>query len=204
MYKAIVIGTSYGGLEALKSILPKFGPTFPVPIIVVLHIGENNNDTFVNFLNSICPLHVKEAEGNEKIKVGFIYFAPPNYHLLIESDFTFSLTIDKKHNYSRPSIDILFESAAWVYTKNLIGIVLTGANSDGSLGLKTIKSFGGMTIVQSPESALSPAMPQAAIKMVKPEFKLKLEDIADKLIELANFESTPKSKSLGLREVKCL
>jgi two-component system chemotaxis response regulator CheB len=161
-YKAIVIGTSYGGLEALKEILPRLGKDFPVPVIVVLHIGDNNNDIFVNYLNAICTLRVKEAESNEKIMAGFIYFAPPNYHLLIESDFTFSLTIDKKHNYSRPSIDILFESAAWAYTNSLIGVVLTGANSDGAVGLKLIKDFGGMTIVQSPESALSPTMPQAA------------------------------------------
>lgn len=184
-YKAIVIGTSYGGLEALKNILPSLREDFPVPVIVVLHIGDNNNDIFVNYMNSICTLQVKEAESNEKIMAGFIYFAPPNYHLLIESDFTFSLTIDKKHNYSRPSIDILFESAAWAYTNSLIGVVLTGANSDGAVGLKRIKDFGGMSIVQSPESALSPAMPQAAIKLAKPEFKLKLEDIAGKLIELA-------------------
>jgi len=186
-YKAIVIGTSYGGLEALKNILPSLREDFPVPVIVVLHIGDNNNDIFVNYMNSICTLQVKEAESNEKIMAGFIYFAPPNYHLLIESDFTFSLTIDKKHNYSRPSIDILFESAAWAYTNSLIGVVLTGANSDGAVGLKRIKDFGGMSIVQSPESALSPAMPQAAIKLAKPEFKLKLEDIAGKLIELAGF-----------------
>ena len=184
-YKAIVIGTSYGGLEALKNILPSLGKDFPIPVIVVLHIGDNNNDIFVNYLNAICTLRVKEAESNEKIMPGSIYFAPPNYHLLIESDFTFSLTIDKKHNYSRPSIDILFESAAWAYTNSLIGVVLTGANSDGAVGLKLIKDFGGMTIVQNPESALSPAMPLAAIKMVKPEFKLKLEDIAGMLIELA-------------------
>jgi two-component system, chemotaxis family, protein-glutamate methylesterase/glutaminase len=185
-YKAIVIGTSYGGLEALKNILPGLEKNFPIPIIVVLHIGENNNDIFVNYLNSICTLRVKEADSNEKIMAGVIYFAPPNYHLLIESDFTFSLTIDKKHNYSRPSIDILFESAAWAYTNSLIGVVLTGANSDGAVGLKLIKDFGGMTIVQSPESALSPVMPQAAIKLAKPEFKLILEEIADKLIELTN------------------
>jgi two-component system chemotaxis response regulator CheB len=184
-YNAIVIGTSYGGLEALKTILPKLGQAFLIPVIVVLHIGENNNDTFVKFLNAICPLQVKEAESNEKIKPGIIYFAPPNYHLLIESDFTFSLTNDKKHNYSRPSIDILFESAAWAYTKNLIGVVLTGANSDGAIGLKVIKNFGGMTVIQNPGSALSPAMPQAAFKIANPEFQLNLEEIAAKLIDLA-------------------
>ena len=120
MYKAIVIGTSHGGLEALKIILPRFGIGFPVPIIIVLHIGDHSNEIFLNYLNELCPLEVREAESNETIKPGVIYFAPPNYHLLIESDFTFSLTIDGKHNYSRPSIDILFESAAWAYTRSLM------------------------------------------------------------------------------------
>ena len=186
MYKAIVMGASYGGLEALKMILPQFPAGFPVPVIVVLHIGDHDNEIFLGYMNEMCPLQVKEAESNEPIRKGFIYFAPPNYHLLIEADFTFSLTTDEKHNYSRPSIDVLFESAAWAYTKNLIGVVLTGANSDGALGLKTIKDYGGMTMIQSPCSALSPAMPRAALKIAIPEFKLKLEGIADKLIELVN------------------
>jgi len=184
MYKAIVIGTSYGGLEALKMILPKFDTGFPVPVIVVLHIGDHSNENFVNFMDSLCQLKVKEAESNEEIKEGFIYFAPPNYHLLIEADFTFSLTTDVKYNFSRPSIDILFESAAWAYSKSLVGVILTGANSDGAAGLKIIKDFGGMTLIQNPCSALSPAMPRAALKTARPEIKLKLEDIADKLIEL--------------------
>jgi two-component system chemotaxis response regulator CheB len=140
-------------------------------------------------MNAMCPLEVKEAESNEKIEAGYIYFAPPNYHLLIESDFTFSLTTDEKHNYSRPSIDVLFESAAWAYSKNLIGVVLTGANSDGAIGLKMIKDFGGMTVIQSPCSALSPAMPRAALKIAHPEIKLKVEEIAEKLIELAYSEN---------------
>ena len=185
MYKAIVIGTSYGGLEALKTLLPKLGSGFPLPVIVVLHIGEHNNETFLTYMDSICTLSVKEAESHEKINPGYVDFAPPNYHLLIESDFTFSLTTDHKHNFSRPSIDILFESAAWVYTHRLIGVVLTGANSDGAQGLKMIKDFGGMSIVQDPNSALSPAMPRAALKIAKPEYQLNLEDIAVKLIEFA-------------------
>lgn len=185
MYNAIVIGTSYGGLEALKMILPRFDKEFPVPVIVVLHIGDHSNEYFVNYMDTLCQLQVKEAESNEAIKKGWIYFAPPNYHLLIEADFTFSLTTDEKHNFSRPSIDILFESAAWVYSKSLVGVILTGANSDGAAGLKTIKDFGGMTLIQNPCSALSAAMPQAALKIARPDIKLKLEDIADKLIELA-------------------
>ena len=183
-YKAIVIGTSFGGLEALKIILPELGKEFPVPVVIVLHIGDHSNDTFINYMNSICPLVVKEAENNEEIKPGHIYFAPPNYHLLIEPDFTFSLSTEEKHNFSRPSIDILFESAAWAYAKSLIGVILSGANSDGALGLKLIQQFGGIAIVQNPCNATSPTMPRAALKMVGPGVNLKLEDIARKLVEL--------------------
>jgi len=185
MYQAIVIGTSYGGLEALKTILPALDEKFPLPVIVVLHIGDHSNDTFINYLNSICSLEVKEAEGNEPISPGVIYFAPPNYHLQVESNFTFSLSAGAKVNYSRPSIDVLFESAAWAYTKNLIGVILTGANSDGAIGLKTVKDLGGTTVVQNPCSALSPAMPRAALKACKPDIRLKLEEIADRLSKLA-------------------
>lgn len=185
MYKAIVIGTSYGGLEALKLILPAFRKGFPLPIIIVLHIGDHSNDTFINHLNSICDLEVKEADSNEPILPGIIYFAPPNYHLQVENDFTFSLSIDEKLNFSRPSIDVLFESAAWVYAIGLIGVILTGANSDGANGLKIIKDLGGKTIIQSPCSATSPNMPRAALKIANPDIKLKLEEIAAKLIELA-------------------
>ena len=112
MYQAIVIGTSYGGLEALKLILPRLHKGFPLPVIIVLHIGDHSNDTFINLMNSVCVLDVKEAEGNEPIHAGVIYFAPPNYHLMVENNFTFSLSIAEKINFSRPSIDVLFESAA--------------------------------------------------------------------------------------------
>lgn len=185
MYKAIVIGTSHGGLEALKLILPALKKGFPLPVIIVLHIGDHRNDTFINHMNSICELEIKEAESNEPIRPGVVYFAPPNYHLQVEDDFTLSLSIAEKLNFSRPSIDVLFESAAWVYTTSLIGVILTGANSDGANGLKIIKDLGGTTIVQNPCSALSPSMPQAALKISKPDIRLKLEDIAGKLIALA-------------------
>lgn len=185
MYKAIVIGTSFGGLEALQMILPKFGKDFPLPVIVVLHIGDHNNDVFIHYLNSICTLDVKEAESNEPINPGFIYFAPPNYHLLVEDNFTFTLSAEERLNFSRPSIDILFESAAWVFTQKLIGVILSGANSDGANGLKTIKDLGGTTIIQNPCSAIAPAMPRAALKIANPDIRINLEEIADKLIELA-------------------
>ena len=185
MYKAVVIGTSHGGLEALKLILPQLEKGFPLAVIVVLHIGDHNNDVFIRILNGLCSLPVKEAESNEAILPGHIYFAPPNYHLLVEDDLTFSLSTDEKLNYSRPSIDILFESAAWAYKRKLIAVILSGANSDGAHGMKTVKSFGGKTVIQNPCHAISPTMPRFALKIARPEIRLDLENIAGKLIELA-------------------
>ena len=185
MYKAIVIGTSYGGLEALNNVLTGLEEGFPLPVFIVLHIGDHSNDFFIKHMNSICALEVKEAEMNEPVLPGVVYFAPPNYHLLIEDDQTLTLSTSGKVNFSRPSIDVLFESAALVYTRHLIGVVLTGANSDGAAGLKAIRDYGGMAIVQNPCSSLSPAMPRAALKTARPQLKLKLEDIAGKLNQLA-------------------
>src|SRR5690606_35205527 len=119
---------------------------------------------WIDILDSMCFLRVKEADEKEKIKPGCVYIAPPNYHLLIEKNETFSLSIDEKVNYARPSIDVLFDSAAYVYYDQLIGVVMTGANHDGAMGLKKIKENGGMTIVQDPETAISRFMPEAAIQ----------------------------------------
>jgi two-component system chemotaxis response regulator CheB len=164
-YKAIVIGTSAGGVEALKIILKDLRATIEVPIIIVIHIKERTNG-FSNIYKHLNKLTIKEAEDKEDIKNGVIYFAPSNYHLSIEDDYTFSLSVEEKINYSRPSIDILFKSAAEVYTDNLLGIILTGANSDGALGLEKIEKLGGKCIVQDPEEAYFNTMPLSAIKSV--------------------------------------
>jgi len=186
MYRAVVIGTSYGGLEALNAILPGLKKDFPIPVIIVLHIGEHSNDFFIRHLNDACELEVKEAEAYEPILPGFIYFAPPGYHLQVEDNFTFSLSAEKKLNFSRPSIDVLFETAAWAYKNQLIGIILTGANSDGANGMKTIKEFGGKTIIQNPCRAISPIMPRFALKIAQPDTRLHLEEIADYLNKLVS------------------
>ncbi len=136
------------------------------------------------FLNKKADLLVKEADEKEIIKKGTVYISPPNYHLLIEEDLTISLSTENKKNYSRPSIDILFESAAFAYGSSLIGVVLTGANNDGANGLLSIKNKGGYCIVQEPTEAESTAMPLAAIGKVSPHKVLKLEDIASLLIQL--------------------
>jgi two-component system, chemotaxis family, protein-glutamate methylesterase/glutaminase len=185
MVKSIVIGASYGGMEAIKTLLGGLPSGFQIPVCIVLHIGNSSINSYLTQLNNKTSFFVKEAEEKETIKPGCVYFAPPNYHLQIENNFTFSLSTDLKVNFSRPSIDVLFETAAWSYKNELIGILLTGANSDGAEGLKTIKKYGGTTIVENPETAFAKTMPVSAIKNEKPSFILELQDISKKIIELA-------------------
>ncbi len=183
-YKAIVIGVSAGGLKAVKTILPHLPSDFECPVIIVMHRQADSDDYVERHLDNECDIHIKQADEKEDIKNGVVFFAPPNYHLLVEEDNTFSLTVEGVVNYSRPSIDVLFESAAYVYGQGLIGIVLTGANSDGSQGLKIIKESGGLTIVQDPGTAEFDDMPRAAITAVGPDYVLPLEEIGPFLKKL--------------------
>jgi two-component system chemotaxis response regulator CheB len=176
-YKIIVIGTSAGGMDALKAILPLIPPAFPVPIVIVQHVSSLSNGFMIQYLNSISSIRVKEAEEKELLSPGTVYFAPPNYHLLIEDNLSLSLSVEKKVNYARPSIDVLFESAVYAYGKSTIGVILTGANNDGAKGLANIKKAGGYAIVQSPETAYADSMPRSAIAEAFPDLVIPLEII---------------------------
>ncbi len=168
MFKAVVIGVSAGGLNALKELLLLLPGNFNMAVIIVQH-RLNSDSTFLSdYYNDISELKVKEAELREKIEAGIVYFAPAGYHLYVEKDRTFGLSLDPLVNYSIPSIDVLFTSAAEVYRDELIGIVLTGANRDGAEGLFDIKEQGGLTIVQDPATAYAADMPEAAIKRANP------------------------------------
>ena len=183
-YEAIVIGVSSGGMNAMKvmfSFLPK---DFNTPIIIVQHISAHSDNLWIKLLNDQNNLSIKEADEKENIEYGKVYIAPPNYHLMIEKDKTFSLTIDERVNFARPSIDVLFESAAEAYKDKLIGVVLTGSNNDGTNGIKRIQECGGLTIIQDPETAESSYMPASAIAVIKPDYILSLEDIIQLLIKL--------------------
>ena len=183
-YEAIVIGVSSGGMNAMKvmfSLLPK---EFNTPIIIVQHISSQSENLWIRLLNEKSNLFIKEADEKESIEHGKVYIAPPNYHLLIERDKTFSLTIDERVNYARPSIDVLFESAAEAYKNKLIGVILTGSNNDGTNGLKRIKEYGGLTIVQDPATAESSYMPASAIAVVQMDYILTLENIIKLLIKI--------------------
>ncbi len=175
--KAIVIGASAGGLYALKKLLPALPASFPCPVLVVQHLSPHSDNYMVRMLDELSPLVVKEADEKEPVIPGTVYVAPPDYHLLVEEDFTLSLSVEEKVNYSRPAIDVLFETAADAYGRHLMGIILTGANADGANGLLAVKKRGGFTIVQQPEDAESQAMPKAAIELVKPHKIFTLDEI---------------------------
>lgn len=183
-YKAVVIGASSGGTKALKTILSVLPSGFALSVIIVMHRHKETDSYLELSLNNGCKLNVKQADEKEEIRAGVVYVAPPNYHLLIEDDGTFSMSVGEVVNYARPSVDVLFESAADVYGQRLIGIILTGANKDGSQGLKKINEKGGLTIVQSPETAEVADMPRAAMEAAKPDYVLPLEAIGHFLREL--------------------
>jgi two-component system chemotaxis response regulator CheB len=183
-YEAIVIGVSSGGLKALKIIFSDLPSDFAVPVIVVQHIGPRSENGWIKLLNDSCDIPIKEADEKENVAAGNIYIAPSNYHLLIEKDKTFSLTIDERVNFARPSIDVLFESAADVYREKLIGIILTGANNDGTKGVQRIKECGGTVIIQDPVTAESSYMPSSAFAAIKPDYVSALDQIGVVLIKI--------------------
>lgn len=187
-YKAVVIGTSAGGMEALGLILTKLPSNFGTPILIVQHLSPQSDGYMARRFNEICHIAVKEADEKEKILSGTVYIAPANYHMLVENDETLSLTVDEKINYARPSVDVLFETASDTYKDKLIGIILTGANSDGSKGLKKIKERGGLVMVQAPHTAVASSMPEAAIKATHVDYVLTIDEIAKKLMELVGYK----------------
>jgi two-component system chemotaxis response regulator CheB len=183
-YEAIVIGVSSGGMNALKIIASGLPANFSIPIIIVQHLSAHSDSQWIKLLNEKSALDIKEADEKEGIEKGKIYIAPPNYHLLIERDKTFSLTIDERVNFARPSIDVLFESAAEAYKNKLIGMVLTGSNHDGTKGIKRIKEYGGLTIIEDPKTAASPYMPKSAMNAIESDYILSLDDIVPLLIKM--------------------
>lgn len=183
-FKAVVIGTSAGGLKALSILLSGLGADFPIPVIIVQHMSRDMENQTVRLLGRFTHLRVKEADDKEQPAGGSVYLAAPNYHLMIERNAALCLSVDPKVNYSRPSIDVLFETAAEAYGEGLIALVLTGANNDGSRGSLRVKEMGGHLIVQDPKSAASPTMPQSVIDICEVDKILSIEKIADYLKEL--------------------
>ena len=184
-FKIVVIGTSLGGLSALKIILGNLPADFLVPIAIVQHRHKESNNTLQELLQESSLLPIREVEDKDEILSGHIYLAPADYHLLVELDH-FALSTDQPVSYARPSIDVLFESAADVYTEQVIGVILTGANQDGMQGLKKIKARGGLTIVQEPATSECDIMPEAAISAVAVDWILTLSNIASQMVKLCH------------------
>lgn len=176
-YEAIVMGASSGGTQALLRIISELTGDYPIPVMIVRHVQEGSEFTLPDFLNQKSGILVKEACDKEPIQPGTVYIAPAGYHLLLEEDHTLALSVDERVNYARPSIDVLFESAARVFEDKLVGIILTGANSDGSQGLKKIKALGGLTMVQDPATAEADTMPLEAMKTTQVDHVLELNSI---------------------------
>jgi two-component system chemotaxis response regulator CheB len=181
--RAIVVGASAGALEALSVILPALPANYRLPVLIVVHVPPDKKIVLVELFRHKCRIAVHEAEDKEPIQSGNIYFAPADYHLLVEKDGSVSLSSDEPVLYSRPAIDVLFESAADAYGPDLIGIVLTGANEDGANGIRAIVAAGGTAIVQSPEGAFASAMPRAALAACPTADVLSLDEIAARLQE---------------------
>ena len=182
--KAVVIGASAGALEALSVILPALPAGFRLPLIVVVHVPPDKRSMLAELFQAKCRIPVQEAEDKEPISAGTVYFAPSDYHLLVETEKSLSLSSDEPVLFSRPSIDVLFESAADAYGSALIAIILTGANEDGAKGMKAVAEAGGVALVQNPGGALASAMPEAAIKMCPGARVMSLDAIAVYLQEV--------------------
>jgi two-component system chemotaxis response regulator CheB len=183
--EAVVIGASAGALEVLSVILPALPAEFRLPLMIVVHMPPDRRSVLAELFQAKCRIKVREAEDKEPINGGTAYFAPPDYHLLVEADKSLALSSDEPVLYSRPSIDVLFESAADVYGPALIAIVLSGANADGAMGMKAVAKAGGTSIVQSSEGAFSTAMPEAAKAMSPDAQVLTPKDIAAYLAKVS-------------------
>lgn len=186
----VVIGVSAGGMEALGLLLPGLPADFPAPVVVVQHVAPDSGDYLPRWLDQRCALTVEQAGHGTTLLPGHAYVAPPDYHLAFENTQTLALLTDEKVNFSRPSIDVTFESAAQVFGQGAVAVVLTGANADGAQGAAAIQQAGGRVVIQDPEEAQVDTMPRAALALTVPEAVLTLDHMADFLTNLFAHERT--------------
>jgi two-component system chemotaxis response regulator CheB len=188
----IAVGASWGGLKALRAIAHGFPAHFPVPITFVQHRSKDSGP-LRDLLQDCTSLIVCEVEDKQPIMAGYVYLAPPDYHLLVDGD-EFSLSVDEPVRFSRPSIDVFFESVADRFGPQAVGVVLTGANEDGAEGLRRIAARGGLAIIQEPRTAESPIMPRAALRAVPKAQMLPLERMTPYLVSLATSDEKPRPR----------
>lgn len=183
-FDAIVIGGSAGSIEALAVLLPALPARQRASVFVVLHLPRDRPSLLCDIFQPRCALALREAQDKEPVEAGTVYFAPPDYHLLVDAGPSLALSVDDPVHFSRPSIDVLFESAADAYAGRLLAILLSGANHDGARGIAAVQAAGGTTIVQDPESAPMSSMPEAALQLCTPTHVLSPQRIADWLAAL--------------------
>jgi two-component system, chemotaxis family, protein-glutamate methylesterase/glutaminase len=188
---AVVIGASAGGIEALTVLLPALTRGLQTPVFVVVHLPRDRPSVLADIFAPKCAVPVREAEDKEMVTSGAVYFAPNDYHLLVDQGPQLALSADEPVHHSRPSVDVLFESAVDIYKDRLLGIILTGANDDGATGLAAVHDAGGVTVVQRPDTAVAPLMPLSALKLRPADWVLTLNEIAAMLRTL-DASATPK------------
>lgn len=174
--KVVIIGGSAGSLQVLMEILPAIAK-IAFALVIVLHIRASDDLTLGELIKIKTEIPVRIIEDKVPFLPGYLYVAPANYHLLFEKNHTLALDTSEKVNYSRPSIDVSFESAAEVYGRNLVGILLSGCNADGTEGIKAIQKAGGIIVIQDPAAAVIPFMPNNAIVNTKPDYILNTQEI---------------------------
>jgi len=178
-FKVLIIGGSAGSLEVLMHVLPQLKAIANFSIVIVLHRKSGEDTTLEELLALKTVIPLQEVEDKTPLLPGYMYISPSDYHLLFERDYTLSLDISEKINYSRPSIDVAFESAADIYKDGLAAILLSGANADGTNGVIAIQKAGGKVVIQNPESAEMPYMPQSAINRLTADYILDIKQIAE-------------------------
>lgn len=182
----IAIGASAGGIEAVGTLLRALPPGFPIPVTIVIHLPPNRPSLLPELFARYCALPVREAQDKEPVMPGTVYVAPPNYHLMVEPGGLLSLSCDEPVHFSRPALDMLFESAAMAYRDKLLAILLTGASADGAEGLATVRQLGGAAWVQDPGEAQASIMPLAGINRAGADKVLRLDGLAALLPGLAH------------------
>jgi two-component system, chemotaxis family, protein-glutamate methylesterase/glutaminase len=176
---AVAIGASAGGVEVLSVLLSSLPASCRASFFIVMHIPRERPSLLAEVFNARCALPVREAEDKEPVQPGTVYFAPPDYHLLLDRGPILALSSDEPVHFSRPSIDVLFDSAADIYGERLLGLILTGANQDGAEGLAAVGRAGGRTVVQEPGGAAVPFLPEAALQVGPVDFVLSLAQLRE-------------------------
>jgi len=187
----VVIGASAGGVQALLTLLPALPADFAWPVLIVVHVPPEHDHGLAALFAARCPIRVREAEDKQLPEPGTVYFAPANYHLLVEPDGSMALSADDPVNHSRPSIDVLLESAADALRRRVTAVLLTGANQDGAEGLRAVALAGGTVIVEDPATARVPTMPAAGLALCPGATRLAIDAIAPHLNRLASAHVRP-------------